>query len=330
MYHIIVNPGSSGGRGLKNWQRIEPCFLSSGEPYTVYYSDEAHTIRDLAASITETEETVKLVILGGDGSVNEAVNGIRDFDRVLLGFIPTGSGNDLGRSLGLPRLEKDLVDRILEGKERRSCDIGEVLFYNSSENLDPVTHQPVEGCQALAPCRERRLFNISAGIGFEAECCAVAQRSPAKPVLNTLGLGRLIYIYAAIRSILKSPMVPMRIVFESDKGRRTVRFRRSLLAVAMNQPYEGGGFLFGPHASATDDLLDVCMAGDLNRLRFFYIFPTAYTGAHLKFKGVSEKRAHTIHIESKVPLWVHTDGEVTCKSSKITIRPMGKRLRLLV
>ena len=189
MFHIIVNPGSCSGRGLDNWHKIEPRFKENGEAYKVYCSSIDKTIRELAAEITSgTEDVIKLVVLGGDGSVNEAVNGIRDFKKTRLGFIPVGSGNDLSLSLGLPGEQERIIDRILRGEVLRSVDIGELITHNRSCELDPVSHAPIPGLQEPHKSGERWLFNISSGIGFDAAICQQAVISPFNQFLNRLSL----------------------------------------------------------------------------------------------------------------------------------------------
>lgn len=326
-YHIVVNPASSSGQGLENWKNIEPCFKESGHTFKVYYSSPDRSIRDIVSDITKTEKKIRLVVIGGDGSLNEAVNGIRDPEKVLFGFIPVGSGNDLALSLGLPKNQKKILSRILKGRTRRLMDVGELTYYNKSHILDPVTHLCDEEAWDQTECEDHVRFNISAGLGFDASCCQGANASSLKRVLNVLGLGKLVYLGIAIREILTAPMEKVTLTLEDG---RVIEKHRCLLAVAMNQPYQGGGFKFCPDADDRDGKLDLCLAADLNRLSFFYIFPTVYGGRHFAFKGVEGGRCSSLTIESAHPMWVHTDGEVICKSSKVSIRILDKKLRLMV
>ena len=202
--------------------------------------------------------------------------------------------------------------------------------------LDSFTHKPVAdkaGDHALkdspADSGESdnvRLFNISAGIGFDAAVCQRADSSFLKPVLGMVRMGKLIYISEAVHMILASPMVGMKITCD---GKDTYR-PRTLFTVVMNTCYEGGGFKFCPDAVNSDSLLDLFGANDLSRMNFFRIFPTAYDGNHLRFKGLFTDRGRSFTISSAVPLWVHTDGEVLCKSSKITIDVFPHKLQLMV
>lgn len=80
MYHIIVNPVSRSGRGMKIWKEVvEPAFQKDGAVYQAYFSQKAGDVAKLAAQITAAEEDCTLIILGGDGTFNEALHGIQGF-----------------------------------------------------------------------------------------------------------------------------------------------------------------------------------------------------------------------------------------------------------
>ena len=108
MYYIIVNPASKSGRGAKIWSILEQILDEKEIEYKVFFSREAgHVIklvRDLSASLLspDSNSILKLIVLGGDGTLNETVQGISDFSRVEIGYIPTGSSNDMARDLKLP------------------------------------------------------------------------------------------------------------------------------------------------------------------------------------------------------------------------------------
>ena len=312
MFHIIVNPQSSTGRGKSKWDSIEK----------------------ICGELTSTGEECTLVILGGDGTMNAVVNGIRDFESTKVGFIQTGTGNDLVKGLGISSDIETLIDSILRNEVVRVCDIGRVTYHNRSSILDVFTHKPLDPSSEMSQADRGadgypgsvRLFNISAGIGFDAAVCQQADNSKLKLLLNKIRMGKLIYISEAIHMILASPMVGMKI----DCDGYTYMKPRTLFAVVMNTCYEGGGFKFCPDAVNTDGELDLFGANDLNRLNFFRIFPTAYDGSHMRFKGLFADKGKRIRIRSAVPLWVHTDGEVLCKSSCITVDLYPHKLRLIV
>lgn len=330
MFHVIVNPTSSSGRGKSQWDKIEALFKESGMPYKVYYSSAQNKVEDICEDLTSRGEECRLVILGGDGTMNAVVNGIRDFEKTKVGFIQTGSGNDLIKGLGIKKTREELIETILKGETVRTCDIGRITYHNRSSVLDAFTHKPVTGSTGYAPLSgesdNTRLFNISAGIGFDAAVCQQADGSFLKTILGRIRMGKLVYISEAIHMILASPMVGMKVTCD---GKDTYR-PRTLFTVVMNTCYEGGGFKFCPDAVNSDGVLNLFGAGDLNRMNFFRIFPTAYDGKHLGFKGLFTDRGKSFTIRSAVPLWVHTDGEVLCKSSKITIDLSPHKLQLMM
>ena len=140
MFHIIVNPSSSSGRGKSK----------CGVPYKVHFSSADNTIEKICGELTSRGEECSLVVLGGDGTMNAVVNGIKDFEHTKVGFIQTGSGNDLIKGLGVKKNREELVDSILRGKTVRVCDIGRVTYHNQSSLLDPFTHKPLKRAQGSA------------------------------------------------------------------------------------------------------------------------------------------------------------------------------------
>ena len=94
--------------------------------------------------------------------------------------------------------------------------------------------------------------------------------------------------------------------------------------------FEGGGFNFCPEADATDGILDMCMAADLSKPKVLMALPSAFKGKHYRYKGITGFKAPGLTIETSTPLWVHTDGEVARKSSKITVSCEQQAIRIIV
>ena len=323
MLEIVVNPVGASGKCRKLWEKTEPLFRASGKPYRVHYSTRERGIADICAELTSQGNDVDLIIVGGDGSLNEAVNGIRDFAHTRFGFIPCGSGNDFAHSVNLPKDRKKTVEMILEGKVRREVNVGEVVFHNESSFLDIPNRRIVEGRQE---CERVRRFNNGAGIGFDAQICEEVALSPLKDILNKIGLGKLCYTIMAIRLIFTMKMLPLRMTYNG----KTISFSRTMLTVGMNHLYEGGGFMFAPAADPTDDLIDICVGDQLSRFDFFRILPYAFSGKHVKFKGIHLDKTKEVRICTEEPAWVQTDGEVTCMSSDITLRLHSEKMKMLV
>ena len=316
LFHFVVNPAGASGDAARVWERTKARLEREGVSYQVYFSSRDRSIGMIMGDLTSGEETVNVIVLGGDGTFNEAINGVRSFDHLRLGILPCGSGNDLARDLGLPDREAAL-DIMLRGETVRTTDLGYVRFYNKTASLQ----------EAPVPCDEIRLFNVSCGMGYDAEICVLADRSPLKNVLNRLGIGRLIYLLNGAYLIFRAKKYPVTII--RDDGTEQV-YPRCLFAVVMNHRYEGGGVMFCPHADADDGLLDLCAADGQNSVDFFRIVPHTYKGDHLKYAGVYEDRSRSFRLKSGVPLWVHTDGEVFCASGDIETGILEQKLNLLI
>lgn len=105
MYYFIVNPNSRSGRGRSIWNEIHQQLMLRGVDFQyclTRYSGHAAEIASDACALGTESEPVYIIAVGGDGTIHEVLTGITDFDRVVFGYIPTGSGNDFCRSMRLP------------------------------------------------------------------------------------------------------------------------------------------------------------------------------------------------------------------------------------
>lgn len=307
MYHIIVNPASRSGEGLQIWKKqVEPALLRQGIPYRCYLSRAAGDVAILARTILAENagQTVSLIILGGDGTVNEALQGMEDTADVVLGYIPTGSSNDLARDLQLPASPSDALDLILHSGRERLMDLGTVTYEDG---------------------RKRR-FAVSCGIGYDAAICREALYSRIKTVMNVLGLGRLTYLGVALKQLFGAKKISARLLLDDGT---TLEIENMLFTACMLHRFEGGGFMFCPDADDADGRLDMCVVGDIPKLKVLLALPSAFKGQHYRYKGINACRAASLTIECSAPLWVHTDGEVKRRSRRITVSCQREALRIM-
>ena len=116
-FDIIINPAGASGRTKREWEtKIQPLFDKYNVHYTVYYSTLNYDVSDIVRDLTITDDTRNIVLIGGDGSMNLAVNGIQNFQNTRIGLIPSGSGNDFALGLGIKKDISSCVKRIIEGK----------------------------------------------------------------------------------------------------------------------------------------------------------------------------------------------------------------------
>ncbi len=181
MYHFIVNPGARTGKGKQLWDELESVIKEKKTEYTVYFTDHAGHATEIAEKIcSEHPENKRIVIVGGDGTANEAINGLSGYDSIVLGYIPTGSSNDLARGYGISSDPVKALHAVLSPKKFKKVDHGLLEF-------------PDEGGS--------RKFSVSSGIGYDADICYKALTSKLKKVLNKVGLGKTIYYLIGLREI---------------------------------------------------------------------------------------------------------------------------------
>lgn len=311
MYHIIVNPASKSGKGNKIWDKVELALKNAKADYRVHFTKtEGDALLFAKELTTDIDDYVNLIVLGGDGTMNEIVNGIVDFDKTRVGYIPTGSSNDFARDVKLIKEPKTAIELILEGKHMKNMDIGQVTY----EKVSPEATETVS-----------KKFVVSSGIGFDAAVCEEVHHSKLKKVFNKIRLGKLVYVGVAVRNLLGGDTSPCKIYIDDKEP---VILPKFLFIANMVHKYEGGGFKFCPDADYTDDALDVCAVGALTRRRCFRILPTAYSGKHVKFKGIDMYKAKKVRVETDTPLYLHTDGEVCGKTARVEFISLPSKLHL--
>lgn len=215
-----------------------------------------------------------VVAIGGDGTVNEVVNGLMRLPaakRPAFGLVPDGTGNDYGFALGLrPGDLADASRAIAEGKTR-VLDVGEV---------------------------NGRFFANSVGLGFDG---AVAEAASKVRYLK----GFPAYLWSVF-TVLKG-WANFELTLTVDG--RVIEGRAFLAAVA-NGPRSGGGFLLAPSAQPDDGLFDVCRLGDLGKLEALRHLPKALDGSHVGLPWVTILRGREIRLSSDRPLTAHIDGNL--------------------
>ncbi len=317
MYHIIVNPASRSGRGRMIWKEVlKPTLDERQVPYQVYFSEKPGDISRLAAYITshakilgDDSSTLRIVVLGGDGTVNEVLQGLPSFEHVLLGYVPTGSSNDLARDLGIPKDPKEALLRIL-----------------SAEGDDSRIHLMDRGIMTTK--NMTKSFVISCGIGFDAAVCEAILRSNFKHTLNKFKLGKLTYLGTALAQLMTAKKASLELYL--DDATEPIYVRKIIFTAAMNHRYEGGGFKFCPDADDADGILDVCVAGNIPKLIVPFCLPTAFWGKHFIIPGIDHYTARKIRIKTEIPLWLHTDGEVHAKTNSVEITCKKQDIRFII
>lgn len=305
MYQIIVNPSARSGRGRKNWERVKNILDAQKVDYEVHFTQKHGDSSDFANSLyekyTENGQVLELIVMGGDGTLNEVIQGLPSFENVSLSCIPIGSSNDLARALNISPIPEEAITHLLNKPTTLYMDLGTVKLENSLVREGNMT----------IPSRR---FLVSCGIGYDASICNEALKSSVKNFFNRLGLGKLSYYAICLKQLIFMKTSSIELFLNEDDP---VRYDKVTFAVAMNNLYEGGGFQFAPEANNHDGLLSIMVCSNVSKFKILTLLPTALTGDHLQFKGIYTCNARKFAIRSSKPLWVHTDGEVETKADYI-------------
>ncbi|MCD8326561.1 MAG: diacylglycerol kinase family lipid kinase [Lachnospiraceae bacterium] len=309
-FYIIVNPASHAGKSRRTWSALSAALKERGLSYKACLSAEPGDVTVLARKIIKRsnatpENPAHIILLGGDGTLNELVNGISDFSRVIVSYIPTGSSNDFARAHRYSTDPAKELARILSSRPTL-LDVGETEFVDT----DGIS-------------RKKR-FLISSGMGFDAMVCDKVNHSRAKTLLNKIGLGQFVYLVIALKCLFTGQYPDCTLTLEDGQS---FPLKNMMFSAAMMEPYEGGGFKFAPKALPDDGLLDVCTVNNLPRLFVLCALPTALPGWHVFLPGIRLHRTQTVRIRANAPQYIHTDGETGYFTSDVTIRCLKGLLR---
>ena len=273
-----MNPAAAGGTTGKRWPEIAHRAAQRGLDGDALISERPGQLTSLAADAVAGGAT-RLVVVGGDGSVNEVVNGIADAHGVELAVIPRGTGWDFVRTFDIPRDVDAAVDVALTGSVRE-IDLGAVTF------------------RTWGGEEARSVFANVASAGISG---AIAQR--ANESSKALG-GKVSYYWATLAVFFGWQTGEMRVTVDGES-----RSGRMIDAVVCNGRYLGGGMMMCPDAEPDDGVFDVLLIGDVTKRDLLLVLPKTYKGNHLPHPRLELLRGKVVTVESAEPLPIELDGE---------------------
>lgn len=274
---VILNPRAGGAEAIRE-SLLRAVDRLDG--IVIRETERAGGARELAASAV-AEGFERLVAAGGDGTLNEVLNGLApDFDRVELGLVPAGTGNDLARTLGIPSDPEAAV---------------EVLARGAVRSLDLARLQ-TEG-------EDRWFLNVSAG-GFGGEVDEDL-RAEIKEVW-----GPLSYIRTAFEALAELETYRVRLTFEPGSSEAESLEVAAVNVVVANGRYVAGGLHVAPTAAPDDGLLDVVVIRAAPIPRLSLLAPQVALGQHLDHELILHRRARSLAVESEPAMQFNADGEL--------------------
>jgi YegS/Rv2252/BmrU family lipid kinase len=284
----IFGPGGSS-RDLKPFQTAPDITWQAGMPAS---RDDADVI----------------LLFGGDGTIHRHLRQLVPLARPVL-IVPSGSGNDFARSLGLRTVHDSLTAwRTFRTSPSdvhtnvREIDLGVIT------SLEAADEMSVQRTAARNSPLGTRYFCCVAGIGLDAEA---ARRANAMPRWLR---GHGGYALALAPALFQFAPVRTKIQTAAENTWIARSHQPTLLATFANTPYYGGGMKIAPRAHMNDGLLDGCIITSINLFKLLCLFPTVYFGRHPGIREVDYFQASAVRIEPETPLDVYADGEFVCRT----------------
>ncbi|MGI6506639.1 MAG: putative lipid kinase [Firmicutes bacterium ADurb.Bin099] len=278
MKHLfIMNPMSGSKKAAKFLPDIERYFEGREDEYSILYAQHPTHIKELCEEYAK-KGGYRIYVAGGDGSVNQAANGVAGYD-TPIGILPTGSGNDFIKNLTDYAKLKDLVKRTVEG---------DVIKVDAIKLYDE---------ELFGYC-----INILS-IGVDAEAAYNSTQITRKYGIT----GMLAYLLGFFR-VLRQKKTKFDVKITIDG--QVINDGYVMLAACTNGKYYGGGFIPVPHTSFDDGIIDMCIAEARGLDFVFSVLPKYMKGKHAGTVGIIFPKGKSISLESKDMLKVNIEGEI--------------------
>ena len=287
-FKIIVNPTAGWGYAAQISPLIAEEFARLGAEFELVHTTGPGEAIDLARQAA-LDGFDRIVAVGGDGTLHEVINGFFREGRAIrmdavLGVLPSGTGTDFAKTLGLPLLMEKAAQKLLHGNPH-------------PVDLGWITYQDFQGR------RNRRLFaNIAEG-GLGGE---VVRRMNSRKKRG----GTVPFLTEAIRSLFNYQPQPVRVQID-DRIERKIE---ALFVIVANGRFYGGGMKIAPEAEPDDGLFDVVLIKDLSAFKVLRNIYRFYTGSHIQLPEVEVLRGKKVLLESEGELLLEADGELLGKA----------------
>lgn len=308
---VIVNPKSASGSTRDKWSRTASDLRAHFGPFNAAFTKANGHAIELAEQAANAGRQF-IIACGGDGTINEVANGIlRSGKDVELGVLPSGTGGDFRRTLGMPLNNRDAAAALRNGKTKR-IDVGKVTFTYLSGELVSRYFLNVSS------------FGLSASIIKRVKSAKVFDWLPVESVR-----GRANFAVSTLREVIDLDPVTIRVRIDDgeEKTLRTINF------CIANARYFGGGMMIAPEAKITDGLFDVVNIGDISTAKIMLNAHTLYRGTLANLKEVKSTLARRIEVSAFDPsteILLETDGELPGKlPATYEIVPSALRVRVL-
>lgn len=288
---VIVNPKSASGATRENWAATAADLRAHFGPFNVAFTKAPGDGIEIAERAARNGRPF-IIACGGDGTINEVANGIiRSGEDVELGVLPSGTGGDLRRSLGLPHTNRDAAAALRDGGTKL-IDAGRATF---------VDHEGQEV--------SRYFLNVSS-VGLAADVIKRVKTGKVFDWLPGAALrGKANFAVSTLREVIDLDAPVVRVRFDDGEAHSL----RTIALCVCNARFFGGGMMIAPDAKLNDGLFDVINIGDLSTAKMFANALSLYRGTHLALDEVKSVRAQKVAITADEAVLLETDGELPGK-----------------
>ena len=286
---VIVNPASSGGATRKHWSMMrEKLSLALPEFDWAFTENRGHapllTKKALRAGYD------RIIAVGGDGTVNEVINGFFESDSLIspeavLGVLDAGTGGDFRKNIGLGDSLDAQISTIKQG-HTKPLTLGLARFKGEDGQV------------------QSRYFAVICSFGISGDINYSVNKAP---LLKRYGSGAA-FAYVALKCLFSYSNLPVSIALDSaDLYQGPL-----LVGAACNGPWTGGGMMMAPKADSFSPDLDFVIAGDLSLYERLMVFPRIYNGSHIKRPKVEYKKGNKLVVtpQAGAEVIVDMDGDI--------------------
>lgn len=281
---LIVNPNAGSGKGRKDSERIKNLLRKN----QIDFSERVTNYKGHAISLTTEAIEIgfrRVIIVGGDGTLNETINGIM-LNRacspscITIGMIPVGTGNDWGRMFGISS-NYDLAVKIISDNNTLLHDVGCIKF--SEDGLS-----------------NERFFINNAGLGFQS----IVVRKSNNQKARGKG-GKLIYFYNLLSCLLSFRYLKANVLIDNE-----TEFSQDIFSITIGiGRYCGGGMRQTPDANPCDGLFDVTIINKIGKFEIIKNLGLLYDGDILSHPRIDGYQCRSFRVSSQSMIFLDADGE---------------------
>lgn len=302
-WYAIINPQAGSGKGKTDWPQIESLMRANGLEFDFTFTTHKYHAVELAVNAINNGYK-KIIAVGGDGTLNEIVNGVfiqqkYPSTEIVIGVIAVGTGNDWSRMYNIHNTYEGRVNALKNGKLFLQ-DVGKVEYEESM-------------------VKQSRFFANAAGVGFDAE---VARRTNR---LKEHGhRGKILYMGSLLRALFDYKPSFINIIIDGEK----VGGKIFSLTIGIGR-YNGSGMMQVPNAVTDDGLFDVTVIRQIRRFEVIRNIYRLYNGTILSHPKISGHIGKSVVISSDIPIGLEVDGE-SLGVSPFTFSVIPKSINVVV